>query len=171
MSSSSPHLIRSVLHLVAAGSLCNAKSPSHRRWAAVQLGHRLPPHLGAPWLPSMQAFARAVLSTWPTLSSFAPSLALLVPCQLRGHFFTHPHSSRACSQPYPQLLSTGPALDASLGAGAMAGAGRLSPCPSAGGVPVVNKRSRGQQCVLCQILMSAGLKTNQGRGQGESWQR
>lgn len=120
----------------------------------------------------MQAFAHAVPSARPALSSSAPSLALLIPCQLGGHFLTpRPNSGRACSQPFTQLLSTRPALEASLGAGAAAGVDRLSPCPWAGGVPMVNKRSQGQQCVLCQISMPAGSKTNQGRGQGESWQR
>lgn len=111
---------------------------------ALQLDHRLPLHFGAPWLPSTRAFARAVPSTQPALSSSAPSLALLIPCQLGGHFLNPcPDSSRACSQPFIQLLSTRPALKASLGAGAAAGVDRLSPYPQAGGVPVVNKRSQG----------------------------
>lgn len=34
---------------MAVGSRCSAKSPSHGRWAAVQLGHWPPPHFGAPF--------------------------------------------------------------------------------------------------------------------------
>lgn len=138
------------------------------------------------WLPSRfwppPAPFRTALLPCRSLCPACPFLLSVQPgppqvlSQLRDYFLTSSFQSGSfvpalSHSPSKYSLSTGCALDTSQSAGATAGADKPRPCPWAVGILVGDKRNRRQKCVLCQIPMPVGSKTNQGGGQGESLQR